>query len=299
MDVTELRRPGQNRPEQDRPWPAPAKLNRFLHILGRRADGYHQLQTIFQFLDIADELRFIPRSDGLIERIKELPGVPAEQDLSIRAARLLQQASGSTQGVSLQIDKKIPLGGGLGGGSSNAATTLLALNHYWRTGLSLSELAELGLRLGADVPVFVHGKAAWAEGVGEQLTPLPELDRPWFVVLMPACSVATGEVFSDPGLTRDSPAIKIRALVTDDHRNDCETVVFRRYPLIAKAAKWLSKYAKARLSGTGACVFAAFVERAEAEQVLASKPADLAGFVSRGNNGSRLHQRLQEAKIWA
>ena len=294
MDTTQLKGT-----EQDSPWPAPAKVNRFLHIIGRRADGYHELQTIFQFLELADNLQFYPREDGRIERLNDLPAIPAEQDLSVRAARLLQQATGCSQGASLYIDKNIPIGGGLGGGSSNAATTLLALNHYWATGLPLVELAELGLRLGADVPVFVYGKAAWAEGVGEQLTPLPELDRPWFLVLIPTCSVVTQEVFSDPGLTRDSPAIKIRALVTDEDRNDCETVVFRHYPLVANAAKWLNRYAKTRLSGTGSCVFAAFNDCADAKQVLALKPADMMGFISRGHNESLLHKRLQEAKIRA
>lgn len=284
-------------------WPAPAKLNRWLRIIGRRHDGYHLLQTVFQFLEQSDQLYFELREDDRIEHLNPLPGVPAEQDLCVRAARLLQQTCAVRCGVGIRIDKQLPMGGGLGGGSSNAATTLLALNHYWQTGLSLDELAALGVQLGADVPVFVHGEAAWAEGVGEQLTPLPTLDRPWFTVLIPPCSVPTGKIFSDPALTRDSSAIRIRALVTDNDGNDCEAVVFQQYPQVAQAADWLSHFAKARLSGTGACVFAAFNERAEAEEVLAQARMDLfgfagfTGFVSRGCNKSLLHQRLQQAKI--
>jgi len=299
------------------PWPAPAKLNRWLRIIGRRTDGYHLLQTVFQFLDRHDQLYFELREDGRIEHQNPLPSVPAEQDLCIRAALLLQQTCGVRQGVSLRIDKRLPLGGGLGGGSSNAATVLLALNHYWQTGLSLDELAVLGLRLGADVPVFVHGEAAWAEGIGERLTPLPELDQPWFLVLIPPCSVSTVKVFNNPGLTRDASAIKIRALVTDADGNDCEAVVFQQYPQVKRAAQWLGQYAKARLSGTGASVFAAFETRADAERVLSQAISELSaprlgqselfetvgysegytGFVSRACNRSLLHQRLQEARI--
>jgi 4-diphosphocytidyl-2-C-methyl-D-erythritol kinase len=273
-------------------WPAPAKLNRFLHIVGRRADGYHLLQTVFQFIDRCDYLAFTVRADGLIQRQSEIAGVPAEDDLSIRAARLLQQSCGVRQGVTIAIDKRLPLGGGLGGGSSDAATTLVALDHYWRTGLTAAELATLGLELGADVPVFIHGQAAWAEGVGERLTPLEELDEPWFVVLAPPCTIATKVVFGDPKLTRDSQPVTIRDFVAGRVRNDCEGVVYERYPAVAAAARWLSAYGQARLTGTGACVFAAFADRPAAERVLAQLPPSLPGFVARGLNRSPLLERL-------
>ncbi len=274
------------------PWPAPAKLNRFLHIVGRRADGYHLLQTLFQFLDIADYLSFTPRDDNQIVRHGGLAALDPEQDLCVRAARLLQQRYASQAGIDVHIDKRLPAGAGLGGGSSDAATTLVALNHYWHLGLSLTELADLGLSLGADVPIFVLGQAAWAEGVGEQLTPVA-LDEPWFVVVVPACQVNTREVFANPDLTRNTPALKICASVPPEAGNDCEAVVLRRYPAVSAAAAWLSAYGQARMTGTGSCVFAAFPDRKQAEAVLAQRPAGLAGFVSRGCNRSLLHQRLQ------
>ncbi|HXH04609.1 MAG TPA: 4-(cytidine 5'-diphospho)-2-C-methyl-D-erythritol kinase [Candidatus Competibacteraceae bacterium] len=274
------------------PWPAPAKLNLLLRIVGRRADGYHLLQTVFQFLDRCDELHFAVREDGAILREGEGPaGVAAEQDLSVRAARLLQQETGTRLGAAIRIRKRLPLGGGLGGGSSDAATTLVALNHYWGCGLSLDELATLGLRLGADVPVFVRGRAAWGEGVGEQLTPL-ELPQPWYVVLVPDCHVVTAAVFQDPELTRDSEPITIRDFLAGSRENDCAAVVFRRYPSVAEAARWLAQFGEARLTGTGACVFAAFADNAEAQRVLARLPSGWAGFRARGLNHSPLHQRL-------
>lgn len=286
-------------------WPAPAKLNRFLHIVGRRPDGYHLLQTIFQFLDKSDELYFTPRSDGIIEHCNPLPNIPIEQDLTVRAARLLKSHCRSTQGVSISITKRLPIGGGLGGGSSNAATTLVALNHYWQTGLSLQQLAELGLQLGADVPVFVHGCAAWAEGIGEQLYPLETLDQPWFVVLIPPCSVATKKIFNNPALTRDTTAIKIRALITENEGNDCEEVVFQLYPNVANVARLLERYAKTRMSGTGSCLFAAFTDQVSAQTALQRVLVDLqqvvpgtTGFVSQACNKSHLHQCLQQAKMW-
>jgi 4-diphosphocytidyl-2-C-methyl-D-erythritol kinase len=276
------------------PWPAPAKLNRFLHIVGRRADGYHRLQTVFQFIDRCDYLSLAVRADGLIRRQGEVSGVPAEDDLTVRAACLLQQTCGVSQGVTITIDKRLPLGGGLGGGSSDAATTLVALNQYWQTGLSTEQLAALGLQLGADVPVFVHGRAAWAEGVGERLTPLADLDEPWFVVLVPACTVATGAVFKDPELTRNSQPITIHDCVAGNVGNDCEAVVYRRYPEVAAAAQWLTGYGQARLTGTGACVFAAFADQRAAEQVIARLPTALSGFLARGLNRSPLQERLQQ-----
>lgn len=277
-------------------WPAPAKLNRMLRIVGRRPDGYHLLQTVFQFLDRCDWLWFAPRGDGVIQRVGEVTGVPAEADLIVRAARLLQQATGSRSGATIRIDKRLPLGGGLGGGSSDAATVLVALNHYWRTSLTPAELAELGLRLGADVPVFVHCRAAWAEGVGERLTPV-DLDEPWFAVLVPACHVATGVVFKDPELTRNSTPVTMTDFMMGADGNDCEAVVYRRYPEVAAAAAWLARRGRARLTGTGACVFAAFEDEADASRVLDQLPLDWTGFLARGRNGSPLHERLQRERI--
>lgn len=272
-------------------WPAPAKLNLMLRIVGRRPDGYHLLQTVFQFLDRCDWLWFSPREDGVIDRPGDIAGVPAEIDLTVRAARLLQQATGSRSGATIRIVKQLPLGGGLGGGSSDAATALVALNRYWRTGLTLDELAELGLKLGADVPVFVHGRAAWAEGIGERLTPV-DLDEPWFLVLTPTCHVATGAVFADPELTRNSPPITIADFMMGAGGNDCEAVVFRRYPEVAAAAAWLARHGPVRLTGTGACVFAAFPDKASAGRILDQLPLDWIGFAARGRNRSPLHGRL-------
>ncbi|HCB14405.1 MAG TPA: 4-(cytidine 5'-diphospho)-2-C-methyl-D-erythritol kinase [Gammaproteobacteria bacterium] len=272
-------------------WPAPAKLNLMLRIIGRRQDGYHLLQTVFQFLDHSDWLWFDLREDGVIERKGEVAGVAPDADLTVRAARLLQQITGTRRGATVHIAKQLPMGGGLGGGSSDAATVLVALNQYWKTGLTLAELAELGLQLGADVPVFVHGQAAWAEGVGEQLTPIT-LDEPWFTVLIPACPVATGAVFSDPELTRNSPLITIADFVKGVGGNDCATVVYRRYPEVAAAAGWLARHGAAYLTGTGACVFAAFPEAATARRVLNQLPPGWAGFIARGRNHSPLHERL-------
>ena len=272
-------------------WPAPAKLNLMLRIVGRRADGYHRLQTVFQFLDCGDWLWFEPRPDGTIIRASAIPGIPMDNDLTLRAARLLQQTTGISQGATIRIIKQLPLGSGLGGGSSDAATTLIALNHRWQTGLTLTELAALGLALGADVPVFVHGQAAWAEGVGEKLTPV-QLDEAWFVVLTPACQVATGAVFNDPELTRNSPIITMADFVTGAGGNDCEDVVYRRYPEVAAAATWLAQFGAARLTGTGACVFAAFKDEASAKQVLAELPSGWKGFMARGCNRSPLHDYL-------
>jgi 4-diphosphocytidyl-2-C-methyl-D-erythritol kinase len=266
-----------------------------LRIVGRRSDGYHLLQTVFQFIDYCDWLWFSPRSDNVIERTNDIPGLAAEADLAVRAARLLQQATRCTHGINIKLSKRLPLGGGLGGGSSDAATTLVALNHYWQTGLSLRELAELGLRLGADIPVFVHGAAAWAEGIGEQLTPI-ELDQPWFLVLTPGCHVPTGLIFADPELTRNSAPITIVDFVMGAGGNDCEAVVYRRYPDIAAAAAWLQQYGSARLTGTGSCVFAAFANKISAEYALGQLPTGWAGFIAQGYNRSPLHERLLQAQ---
>jgi len=274
-------------------WPAPAKLNLMLRVVGRREDGYHELQTVFQFLQMADTLDFRMRTDGQIQRASEMPGVSEEQDLTIRAARLLQAAVGENSGVDIRIEKKLPMGAGLGGGSSDAATVLVALNRLWGCGLSGDDLAELGLSLGADVPVFVHGQAAWAEGVGECIEAI-ELPEPWFVVLVPASHVSTATVFQDPDLTRDSPRITIRAFVAGDTRNDCLPVVRKRYPEVAQAIDWLSDFADARLTGTGACVFAGFDTQVAAKRVLAQLPTGKRGFIARGMNRSPLLDRLAE-----
>jgi len=273
-------------------WPAPAKLNLFLHITGRRADGYHQLQTVFQFLDYGDELAFTLRDDGHIRRVTDLPGVPAQQDLVVRAAQLLQQHRGAPLGVDIEVEKRLPLGGGLGGGSSNAATTLVALNALCELGYSIDELAALGLQLGADVPVFIRGTAAWAEGVGEQLTPLEGEQapaEPWYLVITPNCQVSTVEIFNAPDLTRDCHPITISHFLAGQGTNVCEAVVKKGFPPVAKALDFLLKYAPARMSGSGACVFAPFTDQAVAQRVLKKLPHEWRGFVAKGMNRSPLY----------
>jgi len=281
-------------PEGDS-WPAPAKINRFLHITGRRTDGYHELQTVFQFLDYGDGLRFKPVPGEEVELVGGLPGVAQEDDLVVRAARALQQQTGHRAGVYITLDKRLPAGGGLGGGSSDSATTLVALNQCWRLGLDEDDLARIGLALGADVPVFVRGRAAWAEGVGERLTPLDQLDTPWFLVLDPAVSVSTAEIFSDPQLTRNSPPLRIPAFLSGAGANDLQAVVVRRYPEVANALNWLSRYRPARMTGSGACVFASFPDETSARAVLQQLPAPWTGFVARGCNRSPLIERLARA----
>jgi len=271
-------------------WPAPAKLNLFLHVVGRRADGFHLLQTVFQFIEYGDTLAFSSHDRGLIERVNDLPGVAPDSDLTVRAAKLLRAASGVNHGVAITIRKRLPMGGGLGGGSSDAATTLVALNHLWDLNWPVSRLAALGLQLGADVPVFLHGVAAWGEGVGEQLTPI-ELPEPWYVVVTPPCQVPTKEIFSDSDLTRDCSPIRIRNFLSGDGVNVCEPVVRKRYPLVAAALDWLAQYAPARMSGTGASVFAAFESEHGARAVLAQLPVDWRGFIARGCNRSPLLAR--------
>lgn len=279
--------------------PAPAKLNLFLHITGRRADGYHELQTLFQFLDYGDTLTLQATGDGNIQLAPALDQVAAADNLIVRAAQLLQQHCGRPDlGARIHLEKRLPMGGGLGGGSSDAATTLVALNHLWQCGLTEDELAELGLRLGADVPVFVRGRAAFGEGVGEKLTPACPPEH-WFVVLKPACNISTGEIFSDEGLTRNTPGITIAPAFEGDAsglRNDCEDVVKRLYPEVKSALDWLSKFGPARLTGTGACIFGRFPTEAEARQVWALKPSGIDGFVAKGVNLSPLHQKLTELK---
>ncbi|WP_371369698.1 4-(cytidine 5'-diphospho)-2-C-methyl-D-erythritol kinase [Pseudomonas sp. QL9] len=273
--------------------PAPAKLNLFLHILGRRPDGYHELQTLFQFLDHGDELHFAPREDGQVVLHTEIPGVPHDSNLIIRAARKLQEQSGCRLGVDIWLDKRLPMGGGIGGGSSDAATTLVGLNHLWQLGWDEDRLAALGLTLGADVPVFVRGRAAFAEGVGEKLTPV-ELEEPWFLVAVPQVFVSTAEVFTDPELTRDTPPIKVRSLLGVDGHNDCQPVVEKRYPEVRNALILLNKFTSARLTGTGACVFGSFPNQGDADKVRRQLPATLPSFVAQGRNISMLHRKLQE-----
>lgn len=272
--------------------PAPAKLNLWLHIIGRRPDGYHELETVFQFLDHADQLHYSLRDDGQIHLRTEIAGVPHDSNLIVKAARQLQQQSGCELGVDIWLDKILPMGGGIGGGSSNAATTLLALNHLWQLGWDEDRLAGLGLGLGADVPVFVRGHAAFAQGVGEQLTPV-DPEEPWYVVLVPQVSVSTAEIFSHPELTRDSLPLKMRPVPEGNSRNDCQPVVEQGYPEVRNALNLLGKYTEARLTGTGSCVFGAFPSKAEADKVLALLSETQTGFVAKGSNISMLHRKLQ------
>ena len=277
----------------DRPWPAPAKLNLMLRVIGRRPDGYHRLQTVFQFLDIQDQLRIEVRADGLIRRVSELPGVAPESDLVVRSARLLKERTGCRLGADIWVEKRLPIGGGLGGGSSDAATTLVALNRLWRTGVDVGDLMSIALSLGADVPVFVKGLAAWGEGVGEELAEL-ELPQPWYLVLQPACEVSTAAVFGDPKLTRNSPPITMADFLAGDDRNDCLIVVRRRYPEVAEALDWLASVGRPRLTGTGACVFCAFATREQALSAGSQVPSHINAVVTRGLNRSPMLDRLNE-----
>ena len=262
-------------------FPAPAKLNLFLHVVGRRRDGYHLLQTAFRFIDYGDELSFTVRADGAIRHTNPLAGVPAEQDLSVRAARLLQQETGCSDGADIGIVKRLPMGGGLGGGSSDAATTLIALNRLWRTGLSRPRLQQLALKLGADVPVFVFGQNAFAEGIGERLQAL-RLPPAWYLILVPELAVSTAEIFSSAELTRNTNAITIAAFSVGQGHNDLEPVVCRRYPQVARHLEWLHRYGDARMTGSGACVYCAFDSEEQARRVLSELPVDMRGFVARG-----------------
>jgi len=273
-------------------WPAPAKLNLFLHINGRRADGYHDLQTMFQLLDWGDEIGIEVTDDPRIERIEGPADIDPATDLAVRAALALQRANGARQGARIRVRKRVPVGGGLGGGSSDAATVLLVLNRLWGTSLTPAELASLGLALGSDVPIFVHGSSAWAEGRGEKLTPL-ELPEAWYLVVHPGVAVATAEIFQAPELTRNSPIITIRALSPGQTRNDCEPVVRSRYPAVAAALDWLGARATARLSGTGSCVFASFASAADAERVAARVPDEWSARVARGLDRSPLLAALE------
>ena len=260
---------------------APAKLNLMLRVIGRRDDGYHLLQTVIRFIDYGDTLTFRVRDDGAIGRVNDVAGVPESQDLALRAARRLREACGTRLGADIALEKRIPVGGGLGGGSSDAATTLLALNRLWGAGLSRERLAALGLELGADVPVFVGGENALAEGIGERLTPL-EVPPAWYVVLVPPVGVPTARIFAHSELKRDSKPIKITAFSPGLAGNDLEPVVCRVYPEVARHLDWLRQAAPAWVTGTGACVFAAFPDESAARRVLAQLPGDMQGFVAEG-----------------
>ena len=262
-------------------YPAPAKLNLFLHVVGRRADGYHLLQTLFRFVDHGDRLSLAPRADGRIVLATPLPGVPPESDLTVRAARLLQAETGCRQGVEIRLEKRLPLGGGLGGGSSDAATVLLALNHLWQLGLPRQRLQEIGLTLGADVPVFVFGRNAFAEGVGEALQPV-DLPPVWYVVLEPPVQVPTAAIFGAPELKRDSPPMHAADWRPGIGGNDLEAVAVARFPAVAEHLRWLSAFGEARMSGSGACVFAEFSDKESAAAVIDQLPATMRGWLAAG-----------------
>ena len=265
-----------------RSFPAPGKLNLMLRVVGRRADGYHLLQTVFRFIDYGDTLTFRLRRDGVINRVNAVEGVTVEQDLALRAARLLRDCAGAKAGVDITLDKRLPLGGGLGGGSSDAATTLLALNCLWELDLARARLLELALELGADVPVFVFGENAWAEGVGEELRSVI-LPPAWYVVLAPPVTVSTQRIFAHPGLKRDTKMVRIQSFsAAGPNENDLQAVVCQEHPEIGRHLAWLNQFGRAMLTGSGACVFAAFDSAGEAREVLAKLPGSMTGFVARG-----------------
>lgn len=276
-------------------WPAPAKLNLFLHVLGRREDGYHLLQTAFTLIDRCDRIRLAVREDGRIARANVVPGVPPEQDLAVRAALLLKEASGTSRGADIELEKVIPMGGGLGGGSSDAATVLMGLDRLWGTGFGPEALAEIAAPLGADVPYFLYGRPAWAEGVGERLTPLPMEPR-WYLVLVPPVGVPTREIFAAPELTRNTEPLKMEDFSARPQSsrfiNDLERVVTARYPVVAAHLEWLrSQGTVARMTGSGACVFAEFDRRDDAEAVASRLPQSMEGFVAQGLREHPLRQQ--------
>ena len=270
-------------------YPAPAKLNLFLHVVGRRRDGYHLLQSVFTLIDLCDRVRLRLRPDGVVNRVNDVPGVASDQDLAVRAALLLQEASGATDGVDIELEKRIPMGGGLGGGSSDAATVLVALNRLWRTGFDREALAELGAGLGADVPFFVFGRPAWAEGIGDRLRPV-EVPHRWYLVLTPPVSVPTRDVYTAAELTRNTEPLKMEDFsaqqltysASEGFRNDLEAVVTARYPQVREHLEWLRKHADARMTGSGGCVFAVFESREAAQRVLDRLPAPMTGFIAQG-----------------
>ncbi len=272
-------------------WPSPAKLNLFLYITGRRTNGYHELQTLFQFLDYGDDIAITANESGVIRLTPELEGVKTEDNLIWKAAKALQQRTGCKFGADIELNKILPMGGGIGGGSSNAATVLVALNHLWQTQLSDNELAEIGLVLGADVPVFIHGFAAFAEGVGEELTPV-NAEEKWYLVIRPDVAIATKDIFCHPELTRDTPKRVLLTLLDTKYENDCEKIVRMLYPEVDKQLSWLLQYAPSRLTGTGSCVFAEFLSQNDAENVLTKLPDTVSAFVAQGRNISPLKETL-------
>ncbi|MCI1680772.1 MAG: 4-(cytidine 5'-diphospho)-2-C-methyl-D-erythritol kinase [Ewingella americana] len=274
-------------------WPSPAKLNLFLYITGQRANGYHELQTLFQFVDYGDSLSFTPRSDGQIVLTTPIDGVADEDNLVVRAARLLQRHANCSLGADISLIKRIPMGGGLGGGSSNAATVLVALNTLWECGLSDEQLAALGVTLGADVPVFVMGHAAFAEGIGEILQPV-EPEEKWYLVAHPGVHIPTPMIFGDAELTRDTPKRPINVLLSTAWTNDCQPIAIKRFCEVEQLVSWLLEYAPSRMTGTGACVFAEFATEHEARQVLDQIPSSVTGFVAKGVNVSPLHRFREE-----
>ncbi len=280
-------------------WPSPTKLNLFLYITGRRANGYHDLQTLFQFLDHGDELTITANNSGNITLSPALADVALEDNLIYKAAMALKNAAQSPLGADIQLHKVLPMGGGIGGGSSNAATTLVALNYLWQTGLSDDQLAEIGLALGADVPVFTRGFAAFAEGVGEELSAV-EPEEKWYLVVRPAVSIATKDIFTHPQLMRNTPKRDLASLLTTPYENDCEKIVRSLYPEVDKQLSWLLQYAPSRLTGTGSCVFAEFSSRKDAQAVFAQLSDNVLAFVAQGRNVSPLRKTLadyQSAKI--
>ena len=270
---------------------APAKINLFLHITGRRNDGYHNLQTLFQLLDYGDQLDFTVRNDGNININCDLKGLAADNNLVIKAAKALKAASGCKLGVDIVLHKKLPLGGGIGGGSSDAATTLVGLNHLWKTKLTVDELAAMGAQLGADVPVFIRAKTAWAEGIGDRLQAI-ESPPKWFVVLAPNCHISTAEIFSHKDLKRDSPPITAPHFLKWGGRNDCQELVRTLYPEVDETITWLNQFGSAQMTGTGACVFATFDTEETASAVLAKRPDTMQGFVAKGINQSPIYNLL-------
>ncbi len=274
-------------------WPAPAKLNLFLYINGRQANGYHELQTLFQFLDHGDTLAITPNHSGTINLSPAIDGVDEKDNLIIKAAKALQNHTGCSQGADIHLEKHLPMGGGLGGGSSDAATTLVALNHLWQTQVSQTTLANIGLGLGADVPIFIHGHAALAEGIGEKLTSVCP-DEKYYLVVKPDVSISTAAIFTHPDLQRSTPKRTVSELMTQKHENDCEKIARKQFPEVDKAVSWLLEYAPSRMTGTGACVFAEFDTAHDAQNTLDTMPNWLTGFVARGLNRSPLLDALQQ-----
>ena len=293
VENVETENPSQGNGQKLQWWPSPAKLNIFLHILGRYDNGYHQLQSLFQMLDYGDELAFDVTNDGKITMATPLEGVPDEENLIIRAAKLLASKTKTPLGVSISLNKRLPMGGGIGGGSSNAATALVALNYLWKTKLSEDELAQLGLTLGADVPIFVRGKTAFAGGIGEDIMPAPQ-DEKWYLVANPNVHVSTGTVFTHPDLPRNTPPIQWKDYKFEETRNDCQQLVANCHPEVANLLQWLLHYAPSRMTGTGACVFATFSDKTSAEQVMAKLPNAWQGFVAKGVNSSPLLNKIEQ-----